>query len=132
MLRLLAPVLTSLGLVACAAGAQVGEKSAKDFSERTEVVNLTSQAPAAQVARCFETQARLLPLSTVTYEADTRLYRYRLKTYDLWLEEAEFSDTATGGSQVRFRYAANYDAGWRRMLERDRLGPLKACTDAKG
>ncbi|MFY7776939.1 MAG: hypothetical protein ACOVQ8_01565 [Elstera sp.] len=132
MLRLLAPFLTTLGLVACAAGAQVGEKSAKDFAERTEVLSLTSSAPAAQVARCFETQARLLPLSTITYEADTRLYRYRLKAYDLWLEEAEFSDTATGGSEVRFRYATNYDAGWRKMLERDRLGPLKACTDAKG
>lgn len=132
MLRLLAPFLTSLGLVACAAGAQVGEKSAKDFAERTEVLTLTSAAPAAQVARCFEAQARLLPLSTITYEADTRLYRYRLRAYDLWLEDAEFSDRTTGGSQVQFRYAANYDDGWRRMLERDRLGPLKACTDAKG
>ncbi|MFY8106803.1 MAG: hypothetical protein ACOVKO_07790 [Elstera sp.] len=132
MLRMLAPLLTSFGLLACAAGAQVGEKSAKNFAERTEVLTLTSTVPAAQVARCFEAQARLLPLSTVTYEADTRLYRYRLKAYDLWLEEAEFSDKSTGGSHVQFRYAANYDAGWRSMLERDRLAPLKACTEQKG
>lgn len=131
MLRTLAPLLTAVSVVACAAGTQVGEKSAQDFADRTEILELASPAPAAQIARCFETRARLLPLSTVTYEADLRLYRYRLKAYDLWLEEAEFSDIASGGSRVQFRYAANYDNGWRAMLERDRLAPLKACVAQK-
>lgn len=131
MLRPFILMLTPLGLLACAAAPQVGEKTAGEFTQHAETLTFTSTQPAARVARCFEREARLLPLSTLVYEADTRIFRYRLKAYDLWLEEAEFSDDPLGGSRVLFRHAGNYDTGWRTMLTRDRLDPLKACLRHK-
>ena len=127
MARISVTLVTLFTLAACAAS-KVGEKGAEAFYASAQTVLLTSARPAAEVFRCFESRARLLPTSHVRFAPDLGGYLYRLQAYDLWLEEAIFIDKPTGGSEARFRFAANYDQGWREMLERDRLAPLRGCA----
>lgn len=124
-LSLLASLLFALS--ACAA-ARVGEIGPDAFDAGAQTVLLSSSRSSAEVARCFDERALLLPTSQVRFEPDLKRHVYVLRAHDLWLEHATFTDLAAGGSEVRFRFAANYDLRWRQMMERDRLDPLRRCA----
>jgi hypothetical protein len=123
-----AAALASVVLSSGCAAPRVGQENAADFAAHSTEVVLRSPRAAGAVARCFETEARLLPLSVVRYEPDLNQTIYRLQGYGLWLEQASFRDLAAGGSEVRFRHAANYDARWLENVEEDRLAPLRHCA----
>lgn len=111
----------------CAAP-RVGHAHASEFAAQAVEVVVGSPRPAGAVARCFETEARMLPLSVLRYEPDLQQTTYRLHGYGLWLEEAAFRDLPGGGSEVRFRHAGNYDRRWLANVEADRLAPLRRCA----
>jgi hypothetical protein len=123
-----AVALASVVLSSGCAARRVGQENAADFAAHSIEVVLRSPRTAGAVARCFETEARLLPLSVVRYEPDLNQTIYRLQGYGLWLEQTSFRDLAAGGSEVRFRHAANYDGRWLENVEEDRLAPLRHCA----
>jgi hypothetical protein len=120
-------LVTVLAASGCAAP-RVGHDSAAAFAAGAVEERVLSAAPSGALARCFETEARLLPFSAVRYEPDLEQVTYRLQGHGLWLEEASFVDRPGGGSEARFRYADNYTARWRTTVERDRLAPLRNCA----
>ncbi|TAD91648.1 MAG: hypothetical protein EAZ99_03115 [Alphaproteobacteria bacterium] len=120
--------LTAVSLLAACAAQRVGYGDRATLLAEGDSVVIASTLSAAALARCFETDATLLPLSVVRLEPDLGRSLYRLQGFGLWLEEAIFRDLPTGGSEVQYHWPANYDARWRSQLERDRLGPLRACA----
>lgn len=122
-----AAALTALAVSSGCAAPRVGQGAA-DFEATAKEVVLQSPRTAGALARCFETEARLLPLSVLRYEPDLDQTTYRLQGYGLWFEEASFRDLEGGGSEVRFRHAANYDRRWLENVQVDRLAPLRECA----
>lgn len=121
-------VTTAILMSGCAAP-RVGHSAASEFATQAVEIVLASSGSAGEVARCFENEARLLPLSSIRYEPDLQQTTYRLQGFGLWLEQASFRDLPQGGSEVQFRYAQNYDRRWLQNVERDRLAPLRRCAE---
>jgi hypothetical protein len=121
-------VVAALLLSGGCAAQRVGHASGAELQAAGVESVIVSEQSAGALARCFESQARLLPMSSLRYEPDLQQTTYRLAGYGLWLEEASFRDLPAGGAEVRFRHAGNYDARWLENVERDRLEPLRRCA----
>lgn len=127
MIRASIPAAIGLLLAACASADKAGIRDPEDFRRVARQVEFASPLPPADVARCFEERAALLPMSVVRPGDDASRWTYRLRGYGFTFEEIDFA-AAAGGSTITTRLAPNLDRRWQRDFERDRLAPLRRCA----
>lgn len=112
---------------ACATPDRAGVRNPEFFRQVATQTALESARPALDVARCFEEQATLLPMSAFVRDDAADLTTYRLRGFGFTFEEIDFRATP-GGSRMTIFIAPNVNAKWREDFERDRGGPLRECA----
>lgn len=122
--------LVSLAALAACAPNSGGVRGYTAFSATANVTEIDAEVPLQAFANCFRATATFLPFST--FEQGPDRFAYRLRAEDLWLEEMIVTPTASGGITGELRVSGIYDAGWREILERDRLPALAACQTEAG
>lgn len=120
-----AAALAVLATLAACAPNSGGVRGYTAFAATAQVTEIDADVPLQAFADCFRTRAIFLPFSTFDQGADRFVYQLRAK--DLWLEEMVVTPTKSGGITGDLRVSGIYDAGWREILERDRLPALAAC-----
>lgn len=116
-------------LTACAPNTG-GVRGYTAFSATAVVTEIDANVSLGAFANCFRSKAAFLPFST--FEQGVDRFVYRLRAEDLWLEEMIVTSTASGGITGELRVSGIYDAGWREILERDRLPALATCQTEAG
>lgn len=117
--------LAALASLAACAPNSGGVRGYTAFAATAEVTEIDTEVPLTAFANCFRRSATFLPFST--FEQGGTSFVYRLRAEDLWLEEMIVTSTPSGGTTGELRVSGIYDAGWREILERDRLPALAAC-----
>jgi len=116
-------------LAACAPNTG-GVRGYTAFTATAQVTEIDADVTLQAFSNCFRTRATFLPFSTFDQGADR--FVYQLRAEDLWLEEMVVTPTKSGGITGELRVSGIYDAGWRDILERDRLPALAACQTEAG
>jgi hypothetical protein len=130
MTRFTSILALSLLATACATPDRAGVRNPEFFRKVAVQTEVESTRSYAEVARCFEAQAALLPLSVfVTDDAGSRI-TYRLRGFGYTFEEIEFAATPNGSRATVF-IAPNLNAKWHEDFAKDRDAPLKACAADK-
>ncbi len=115
-------------LSACAPNSG-GVRGYTAFIATAAVTEIDAPVALPEFVECFRARATFLPLST--FEQGNDRFVYRLRAEDLWLEEMVVTSTPTGITG-ELRVSGIYDAGWREILERDRLPALAFCQTEAG
>jgi hypothetical protein len=125
--RIALPIALALLLSACATPDRAGVRNPEFFRQVATQSSLESTRPAAEVARCFEEQAALLPMTSFVRDEAAGVTTYRLRGFGYTFEEIDFQ-TVASGSRMTIFIAPNVNAKWREDFERDRRTPLEACA----
>lgn len=126
--------LIALGIASSVAGCATRESGVRDpvrFREIAETTEFSSAAAPEALARCFENNAALLPMSDFRADAGSAAVTYRLRGFGFTFEEIDFfadGESNPAGSRVVVRLAPGVNAKWRRDFERDRMTPLRNCA----
>jgi hypothetical protein len=118
-----------LMVTACAAPDSAGVRDPALFRQVALQSTVDSPGPYTDVARCFEDQAALLPMTSFIPDEAAGRTTYRLRGFGYTFEEIEFARTATG-SQATIFIAPNLNDRWHQDFERDRGATLNACAAA--
>lgn len=127
MKRFALPIALALLTTACATPDRAGVRDQEVFRQVANQTILDSARPAADVARCFEDRAALLPMSSFVQGAASDGTTYRLRGFGFTFEEIDFQ-TAPSGSRMTIFLAPNVNAKWLADFERDRAAPPRACA----
>ena len=122
-----APALALLAS-ACAAG-DAGIRDPDTFQKVALRTEVSSRQDYAELARCFEDRAALLPMTSFIADPSGPAITYRLRGFGFSFEEIRFAPASGGGSTATALLAPNLDGNWRRDFDADRLAPLRACAD---
>lgn len=123
----LAIALTLLA-TACATAKESGIRDPQRFRAIAETTRLTSTQAPEKVARCFEDQAALLPMTRFIKDEATNTTTYRLRGYGYTFEEIDFVARADGGAEITTFLAPGVNAKWRADFEAGRLAVLRGCA----
>lgn len=127
MKRFALPIALALMSTACALPDRAGVRNPEFFRQVATQSSIEGARPSADVARCFEERAALLPTSSFVRDDAAGATTYRLRSFGFTFEEIDFRPTA-GGSRVTIFIAPNVNAKWHEDFERDRGAPLRACA----
>jgi len=127
MKRLTLILALALTTAACATPDKAGVGNPDFFRKVATQTEVVSNRPAAELARCFEERAILLPMSRFASDKATGRSIYRLRGFGYTFEEIDF-DPTPDGSRVTIFIAPNVDDKWRADFARDRGAPLSACA----
>ncbi|MDX2235893.1 MAG: hypothetical protein NW200_15440 [Hyphomonadaceae bacterium] len=120
----------ALSTAACATTNPTGVRDPDEFRRVAQRTVIESALPYADVARCFEDRAALLPMSSFIADEAAERTTYRLRGFGYTFEEIAF-EAAPGGSRATVLMAPNLNTRWREDFARDRGAALALCATGK-
>jgi len=121
----LSVVLAASCLSACAPLAK-GVSGYDNFLSQTSATVLKGPESAAVAAKCFENNARFLPLSEFSRDSAEGSFTYRLRVAGVWYEQVVIAPDSTG-SRAEMRLSPALDARWQADFSRDRAAVAARC-----